>query len=67
MQPTREGQKYIEFTDPTGYTHEGIPVPTELSMDERSGLGRGIATGSHGLYFDPNDLVGSERRFGMKQ
>ena len=59
MQPTREGQKYIEFTDPTGYTHEGIPVPTELSMDERSGLGRGIATGSHGLYFDPNDLVGS--------
>jgi hypothetical protein len=61
FQATRPDQRYVEYTDPrSGYTFDGIPVPLSLTAGNDfsvSALDRGIATGTHGLYFDPNDLT----------
>ncbi|MAN61148.1 MAG: hypothetical protein CMI60_04290 [Parvibaculum sp.] len=65
FQPNRPGQRYVEYTDPrSGYTFDGIPVPLSLTAGNDfsvSALDRGIATGTHGLYFDPNDLTTAGR------
>lgn len=58
--PDREGQMYVEYTEPGGYRQEGIPVPLSLTAGNDysvPALTRGIATGTHGMYFDPNDLT----------
>ena len=56
------GGRYIEWTNPKNpsYRYEGIPVPLSLTGDyKRPAISRGISTGTHGLYFDPNDLTGA--------
>jgi len=57
-----QGGRYIEWTNPENpsYRYEGIPVPLSLTGDyKRPAISRGISTGTHGLYFDPNDLTGA--------
>ena len=58
----RPDQLYVEYKDPrSGYTFNGVPVPLSLTGGnnfDQSALSRGVATGTHGLYFDPNDLTG---------
>lgn len=57
-----QGGRYVEWSNPENpsYRYEGIPVPLSLTGDfKRPAVSRGISTGTHGLYFDPNDLTGA--------
>ena len=60
-----QGGRYVEWVNPAdGYRYEGVPLPLSLVLDgsyTEPAVSRGIATGTHGLYFDPNDLTGAGR------
>ena len=53
---------YRKYTDDLGHTYEGIPVPMNIAPHEGElGLHRGIATGSKGIFFRPEDLTDAGR------
>lgn len=45
---------YIQYTDRRGHTYAGVPIPPRFKV------GRGVATGAHGLYFDPADIADAD-------
>ena len=45
---------YIQYTDRLGHTYAGVPIPPRFKV------GRGVATGAHGLYFDPADIADAD-------
>lgn len=52
---TRPDQRYIEWRNPNNpkYLYEGLPLPLSLTGDyNKPFVEGGIATGTHGLYFD---------------
>lgn len=58
-----QGGRYVEWVNPkSGYRYEGIPVPLSITGDySKPFVSRGIATGTHGLYFDPIDMSNEGR------
>lgn len=49
------GPQHIQYTDRSGHTFAGVPIPPRFAVS------RGIATGAHGLYFNPQDILPESR------
>ena len=58
-----QGGRYVEWVNPkSGYRYEGIPVPLSITGDySKPFVSRGVSTGTHGLYFDPQDMTNEGR------